>query len=308
MKIVQEMVKLFFIYLLVVTCIILFVLVPRTPNLELSGGWAGVMKYDYSFSLADYKNNVVGYLSQVVETKSLGPTKWKTRSVEDELLKFVPKSMLVVFLGLFLCLLFGVLKGIYDFRKTNTKQNLFGNGTTWLFQSIPDYFIIICVIWIVYFKLPFTILGDEDWYKFIAPGILVSIAPSFYVARLTSVSLLSQKDEPHIQVAFSKGFTEKLVLYRHMFKQCIITVSGYLPSVMVFLLSNLLVVEYLLAYEGAAYRLFSAIGYSNFISPSMLARKVDESGLIIGISICFLLFVMVAHIASRLIKLKLEPK
>lgn len=308
MKIFSEMVKLFFIYLLVITCIILFVLVPRTPNLEVSGGWAGVIDYDYSFSFEEYKDNVLGYLSQVVETKSLGPTKWKTRSVEDELLKFVPKSMLVVFTGLLLCLFFGILKGIYDYRNINTKQNFLGSGTTWLFQSIPDYFIVICVIWIVFFKMPFTILGDEGWYKFLAPGMLVAIAPTFYVARITSVSLLSQKDEPHIMVAFSKGFSEKLVLYRHMFKPCITHVSGYLPSVMVFLLSNLLIVEYLLAYEGAAYRLFSSIGYSNFISPIMLARKVDESGLVIGISICFLMFVMVAHIISRLIKLKLEPK
>ncbi|WP_169891191.1 hypothetical protein [Litchfieldia alkalitelluris] len=56
--------------------------------------------------------------------------------------------------------------------------------------------------------MPFSILGDWKWYKFIAPGILVAITPTFYVARITSVSLLSQAKEPFIQVAESKGLTK----------------------------------------------------------------------------------------------------
>ncbi|WP_204524742.1 hypothetical protein [Litchfieldia alkalitelluris] len=92
-----------------------------------------------------------------------------------------------------------------------------------------------------------------------------------------------------------------------MFKQCMITVSNYLPSIMVFLLTNLLVVEYLLGFQGAAYRLFSSIGYTNIISPGSMNARVDESGLIIGISICFLLVIMVAHMIGQIVKLKLEP-
>ncbi|MFT4416418.1 ABC transporter permease subunit [Fredinandcohnia humi] len=309
MKIAKEMLKTVLIYSFVLVCIVLFVLFPRTPKVGVEPGWGGVLNVEEDqFILEEYKDNIVAYVTTVYENKTLGPTKWPTRNVEDELVKYVPRSLGVLGIGFLLSILLGFWKGIFDFKTSKSKANIFGNGSTWLFQSIPDYFIAICIIWIFWFFSPVSIMGSMAWYKFIAPGILVSISPMFYIARITNVSLLTQEREPYVQVAASKGLTKKLILYNHLMRSCLISVSNHLPYIMVFLLSNLLVVEYLLGFEGAAYRLYSAIGYTNEIRPSYFTQRVDESGLIIGISIVFLLLVMVAHLVGQFIKFRLEPK
>ncbi|WP_077620518.1 ABC transporter permease subunit [Bacillus sinesaloumensis] len=303
---VFEFGKILAIYLCVFLCVILFVLFPREPSIEYTG-IAMSVEYSYQFSLKEYAASVSSFLTDVYENKSLGGTKFATLSAEDEIAKYFPRSLKIIVIGFLLSVVTGVLKGILDYRFTNTKKSFFGSGTTMFLSGVPDFFIIICICYLL-IKVPipgFTIMGTEDWWKFIAPSILVSIAPSLYVARITAVSLLTQDREPYIQVAFSKGFTKNKVLLNHMMKSCFITVSSHLQSIMVFVLSNLLVVEYILGYEGAAYRLFSAIGYTNYIPPS---GNADERGLIIGICISFLMLVMVAHIISQMIKLKLDPK
>ncbi|WP_078548461.1 hypothetical protein [Litchfieldia alkalitelluris] len=110
MKIFTGITKILFLYIFVIICITLIVLFPREPRIDVSGGWAGVIDYSYDFNLIDYKNNVTRYFNSVIENKSLGPTKWKTRTVEDELIKFFPRSLLVIGLGFFLCLFFGISK------------------------------------------------------------------------------------------------------------------------------------------------------------------------------------------------------
>src|SRR5690606_4436321 len=137
----------------------------------------------------------------------------------------------IILVGFILSVVLGIFKGIFDYRQANKKLNFLGGGATRFFSGIPDFFIIICVIYVVYLYIPgINIMGNEGWYKFIAPGVLVSIAPMLYVARITSVSLLTQEREPHIQVAYAKGFTSKKVLLNHMLRPCLITVASHLQS------------------------------------------------------------------------------
>ncbi|RFB13351.1 ABC transporter permease subunit [Bacillus sp. HNG] len=305
MGVVKEFGKIFAIYLCVFLCVFLFVLFPREPSIEMDGK-AMTVVYSYHFNLKEYATNVGTFLKNVYENKSLGGTKFATLSAEDEIAKFFPRSLKIILIGYILSIVFGVLKGILDYRFTNTKKSFLGSGATWFLSGVPDFFITICLSYFILLYIPdFSIMGTEAWWKFIAPSILISIAPMLYVARITSVSLLTQDREPYIQVAFAKGFTKNRVLLNHMMRSCFITVSSHLQSIMVFVLSNLLVVEYLLGYQGAAYRLFTAIGYTNFIPPG---GGADERGLIIGICISFLMMVMVAHIISQVIKMRLDPK
>jgi oligopeptide transport system permease protein len=305
-SVAKEITKILVIYLFVFLCIVIFVLFPREPTIEFIGK-AMTVEYSYNFDLKAFSTSVIDFFKNAIENKSLGETKFPSRTAEDDLLMFFPKSLKIVVLGFIFSIIFGILKGIMDYRFTNTKKGIFGSGATWFFSGVPDFFIIICLSYFLLLYVPdFSIMGDQAWWKFIAPSILFSIAPALYVARITSVALLQQDREPYIQVAFAKGFTKTKVLLNHMMRQCLITIASHLQSLMVFILSNLLVVEYLLGYQGAAYRMFSAIGYTNTVPPGH--GGADERGLIIAISVSFLLLVMIAHIISQIIKVKLDPK
>ncbi|MGP4078533.1 ABC transporter permease subunit [Pseudalkalibacillus sp. R45] len=173
--------------------------------------------------------------------------------------------------------------------------------------SIPDFFLIICLQWLVIFYIPWIdFFGYEQWYSFILPSILVSIYPMMYIARITSVAISNQEFEPYIQVARAKGFTRKIVLYKHTLKNCWDTILSHFSSVMLYILSNLLIVEYLLDYKGAAYRLFKAFHYTNSISVGYQADF--EAELIIGLSVCFMLVVLFSQWISKITKYYVDPR
>lgn len=307
MKWLKEIIKVLLLYSLIMAFIVLIVLFPRNPDVDITG-MAGTVNYSYSFSMEKYKENVTNFISYAIENKSLGGTKWRTLTVEDELAKFMPRSLKVLALGFILSLGIGLGKGIMDYMKSGSAKRKWRSRNPLFFQSIPDFFIMILIIWAIFFYIkPINIMGYIGWHKFLAPSIFIAISPMYYISRITSASFSSQHSEPHIQVAYSKGLDKKTVVLNHMLKPALLSIASHLPSLMVNLLSGLLVVEYLIGYEGAAYRLFSAIGYSIFISRAS-AEPLFESELIIGISLCFLGLVLFAHLLGKMLKLKFEPR
>lgn len=73
-----------------------------------------------------------------------------------------------------------------------------------------------------------------------------------------------------------------------------------MTSIMVHLMTSLLIVEYLLGYEGMSYRLFTALGYTN--TNEGLSIGLFEHGVIIGIGLIIMLLVMLAQLTSFIIK------
>ena len=292
-------------FCIVALLLVLAVLVPRTPDIAVQGR-AMLVDYTYEFSMDAYRHNISMFLRDVTENKTLGTTRYN-KSAEEEIVIHFSRSLKVIITGFLLTLLFGVLKGIYDYYDRGKSFRPFGKGFTWLVQSIPDFFLILFLQYIIIFYLPIIkILGHEHNYSFVLPAILVSLYPMMFVARITSASLSNEEGKAYIQVARSKGLSKSRVLMNHMFRNSIIPIFSNLPSMMMYLLSNLLIVEFLLDYRGAAYRLFYAFDVKTSLSGGM--NYIDESGLIIGIGICFMAIVLFAQIISQVVIKKAEPR
>jgi len=65
--------------------------------------------------------------------------------------------------------------------------------------------------------------------------------------------------EKEIRAARAMGLSEKLVIKKHILKKCLVSIFQHIPVVMTYVLSNLLMVEWLLDYKGAAWRFLYAI-------------------------------------------------
>lgn len=299
----RKILKAIIMYSVVMFLIIMIILFPRESKMVLVDG---VMIQKYDFTWTDYVANVKKYFTNVIETKSLGETKgWQ--SVEEVIVSFMPASLKVIFTAFFLSMFIGLYKGIFDFRQVNRKTNFLGNGTTFLFQAIPDFFLIILtVLFIINYMTFIPIFSQGEWYSFIFPAVIVSIYPSMYVARITSAAMTNQEGMQYIEVAKAKGLTEKMVLYRHVLRNCYGIILSHCSSVMLLIISNLLMVEFLLGYKGAAFRLFEALDYSNIMVAGQ--RSKFEGELVIGISLCFLVIVLLSRILSEWASNYFDPR
>lgn len=300
MEITRAFLKQVLLYFLIICALVLIVLFPRNLTVATVSGTAEMM-LEYQFSWSEYKNNLTHYFETAWNDKSLGDTRHERVTVEDELLRYVPASLKIIFPAFFLSVFLGIFKGIFDYRRKGTKLSVFGNGLTWMLQSIPDFFIAVCMIWGVTMFVPdLKLLSQNTSYSFLLPTILVAIYPMMYIARITSTSLLNEDGQYYIQVARSKGFTQKKVVYRHILPNALKPVLAHMTSIMVHLMTSLLIVEYLLGYEGMSYRLFTALGYTN--TNEGLSIGLFEHAVIIGIGLIIMLLVMLAQLTSFIIK------
>lgn len=281
-------------------------LFPRNVTFEAEGN-AHTPVMNYEFSWTEYKNNITGYIQYIMDEKSLGPTKHDNFSTEEAIGRYVPRSLPVIACGFLISIAVGVTKGIYDFKR-HSQKSFFGKQMTSIWLAVPDFVILLTLMWLMRSYAPVVkIFGFEEWYSFIIPSMFVAIFPSAYLAKIVSASFLSIEKELYVTAAKAKGFTENAVIYKHMFKNSLLTIINYLPVLMALVLSNLLMVEYLLGYQGAAYRLLEALG-GRIQVIQVGGNIVIENGLIIGFGSFFLLLVFIAQLIKVWTISRIQPK
>lgn len=307
MGLIHQLLKTVVIWLFVLTVIILFVLIPRNVDYVQQGN---DLKREYEFSFCEHRHNILLLFYNMWKDKSIGHNRFGESTTED-IQRYVPRSLKVIVTAFIISLPIGILKGLYDYRHIRSRFNFFGQGSTWFFQSMPDFFVLIMFQWIVilliragYPQIP--IYGYEDWYSFIIPSLLLSIYPILYMARITSSALGSQEQQQYLQTARAKGLTEKMIVYKHILGNCWTTILTHLSTIVLYMLSNLLMIEYLMYYQGAAYRLFQAMGFH--IAYIGYNAETFEPYVIIAIAVCFMLLVFITQVISQVTRYMVDPR
>ncbi|QOR64630.1 ABC transporter permease subunit [Cytobacillus suaedae] len=292
----QPWYKLFLKQWIVVMGIVALILVPRAASMDY-------INNPYIFSSELYKDNIVGLLTNLKENQSLGETK-SGLPIESEIGRYFGRSMKIIITTFFISMILGVLKGLLDYQYQNRWFSFVGRGTTWLTSSLPDFLLIILIQWFIIYNMRFLdIFGHEHWFNFILPSLLVSIHPIMYLANVTRNACEEQAGEQYVLVAYSKGLTRARVIYKHIFKNTIGVICSHISSVMLFIMSNLLIIEWLLDYKGAAYRLLQAVELKKQIK-FQGSLGTAEAPVIFGIMVCFLLPLFIAQVINVVIKIR----
>lgn len=292
-------------FMLVSICLILIALFPREAAVNAEGRAATVV-YTYKFSWEQYNNNIKCFIKGLVNEQTFGETRYH-KPVEEEVAIYLPRSLKIIITAFFLSLITGFIKGIFDFRNSKKPANVFGNGTTWLLMAIPDFMIVLLVQWFIIFYINWIdIFGHEYWFNFIIPSLLVAIYPTMYISRITMAAISSEAGKQYVQVAKAKGFNESTIINKHILKNCAGSILNNAPTMIIYILSNLLFVEYLLDYKGAAYRLWLALDFKPVIF--MGKETLYEPSVIIAFGICFMAIVLFVQISSQLLNAWLDPR
>ncbi|WP_028546928.1 ABC transporter permease subunit [Paenibacillus taiwanensis] len=298
----SQLLRSFVIGVVAMILIILIVLFPR--QLDITVDRYKVVA-DYQFSWNVYGNNIIQFLKGVVQDHTLGMTRHHDETAGTAVLRSMSFSLIIIVTAFTISFVLGTLKGILDYQGSRRKIGFLGNWTTWLFQSIPDFLLLLLIQWLLIRYVPsLRIFTQEGWTAFLLPSLLVSIYPLVYIARITSASLAAQEGQLYIKVACAKGLPRTLVLCKHMLANCAGSILSHLNSLFVYILSNLLMVEYFMNYPGAAHRLFKAMDYST----SFGTGHNYEPGVIIGICFCFMLLLLFVQWISQISRTYLDPR
>ena len=172
----------------------------------------------------------------------------------------LPATLSLAFVSLFLSVLVSVPFGI----KAAVNK---GKGTDQAIRilslvglSFPNFWLAIMLVLLL--SITFPILPPSGWdgpISLILPALTMAIILSATNVRLVRTAMLETLSAQYIQVARSKGLSERVVLYKHALRNSAIPLITYIGLQFGNLIGGLVVVEKVFNWPGLGTLAFDAI-------------------------------------------------
>ncbi len=159
----------------------------------------------------------------------------------------------------------GVLVGVWSGKNRGKWQDFTGMTTAVSGISMPSFwvgFMLITVFSVNLRWLPTT--GADTFKHLILPSLSMGIGIAAIIARFTRSSIVEVLKDDYIRTARSKGLRERVVVWKHAFRNSMISVVTVVGLQFGFLLGGSVVVESVFAFPGLVSLLIESVNYRDY--------------------------------------------
>lgn len=159
----------------------------------------------------------------------------------------------------------GVLLGVWSGKHRSKWQDYTGMTMAISGISMPSFWIgfLLIMVFSVNLKwLPTT--GADSWKSFILPSIALGTSIAAIIARFTRSSIIEVMKEDYIRPARAKGLRERTVIWKHAFRNAMISVVTVVGLQFGFLLGGSVVTESVFAFPGLGSLLVESVNYRDY--------------------------------------------
>ncbi|WAA11865.1 ABC transporter permease [Fervidibacillus halotolerans] len=191
------------------------------------------------------------YLGKVV-TWDFGPSiKYKGQSVNDLISDGFPVSLQLGLEAIVIALFFGVLLGVLAAIRQNQWVDYLSMSIAVIGISVPSFIIAALLQYVFAMKLDwFPVATWESFRHTILPAVALALAPLAYIARLTRSTMLEVLSNDYIKTAKSKGFNERIIIYRHALRNSLLPVVSYMGPLTANVITGSFVIEKIFGIPG----------------------------------------------------------
>ena len=227
----------------------------------------------------------------------LGPSlKYVNRSVSEILFSALPVSLTLGILALLISIPTGLMFGIGSAVYTKKIIGVFLITLITIGISLPNFLIGALLIDIFGLKLRLLPVAlFESPLHLILPTITLSFVPAAYIARIIRAQMLEQLSEEYIKTALSKGLPKSQIIFKHAFKNCLISLITILGPIIAILITGSFVVEYI----------FSVPGMGRYFITAFTNR---DYFLITGTAIIFSFILTTLNVIIDFLYRKIDPR
>jgi peptide/nickel transport system permease protein len=180
----------------------------------------------------------------------------------------LPKTIVLVLLGTIVSLLFGIPLGVYQAVRRNSVADYVLTGISFLGYSTPTFFLgIVLVDWFavdVHLFPPFAPQSSSIWSILAQPRALV--LPVFTYAfllyalwsRYMRSSVLDNLVQDYVRTARAKGASERRVIWRHVFRNSLVSIVTLLGLSLPTLVGGAILIEVVFNYPGMGLAFYQA--------------------------------------------------
>jgi peptide/nickel transport system permease protein len=199
---------------------------------------------------------------------NLGFSTKLNQSVASLIGQDLPKTIVLVLLGTFFSLLFGIPLGVYQAVRRNSVADYVLTGISFLGYSTPVFFLgIVLVDWFaidVHLFPPFapqstsvlTILADPR--ALVLPVATYAFLLYALWSRFMRSSVLDNMVQDYVRTARAKGASERRVLWGHVFRNSITSIVTLLGLSLPTLVAGAIFIEYVFNYPGMGLAFYNA--------------------------------------------------
>ena len=179
-------------------------------------------------------------------------------------LRYMNTVKLTVF-SLVWSVIVGVLLGVWSGKHRSKWQDYTGMTIAISGISMPSFWIGFLLIMVFAVSLNwFPTTGADSWKSFILPGIALGTSIAAIIARFTRSSIIEVMKEDYIRTARAKGLKEKTVIWKHAFRNAMISVVTVVGLQFGFLLGGSVVTESVFAFPGLGSLLVESVNYRDY--------------------------------------------
>ncbi len=294
----------FTIWIIAFGALVTILLLPTETQFEVGQG-GSFQGATYDYSIEAHIHNFQMLWNHLREQGGLGLDQYN-RPIIDNLMELFGRSMKIVLPAIILGFFLGIAKGVIDFRLRGSKGKVFGHSSTIGLLSIPDFSMIVLIQiglltlmskgWLFHIDL----FGYEKPENVLMNILFLTIYPTIYISNITYQALASEEGADYIRTARSKGINKLAILYKHILKNSIPRILSHFNTMILYILSNLFLIEVFTQYKGAAYYMYETLGSSTsfFVGTIFSAETISLIGFVFLFTVIMLIANMITGISK----------
>jgi oligopeptide transport system permease protein len=217
----------------------------------------------------------------------LGPS-WsdRTLNVWDILKLYVPVSATLGIASLILSVLMGVPLGMLAAVRSNTRYDTVIQTLGLALYAVPTFVVIpffqLAMVQLSNNGLPhLAVSGWGSWDTELAPIVITAVTSFAFYLRFTRTSLIEVLRQDYVRTARAKGLNERVVLWRHAFRNALLPLITILGPAVGFVVTGLFITEQLFNIPGIGSESLSAIVSRDF-------PVVQGVGILLAVSVAIM--------------------
>ena len=203
----------------------------------------------------------------------LGTSMRSGRPVTEEFLSKVPISIELGILSMIIGLVIAVPLGIFSAIRQDSMADYAGRTMAILMLSIPGFWLMTMVIvfpavwwnWIPPMEyVPFTEDPANNLIQFGIPALIMGAAFSGTMMRFVRTMMLEVLRQDYIRTAWSKGLSERTVIYRHALRNTLIPMVTIVGMGLPGIIGGSVITEQIFNLPGVGRWLFDAVNQRDY--------------------------------------------
>jgi peptide/nickel transport system permease protein len=213
------------------------------------------------------------YMKKIILEGDMGTSLWSREPVVKEIGRRLPVSLNLAALAIFWTIIVGIPLGVISALKQDTWVDYLVRSGAIGGLSIPNFWIatMLLVFGAIWFKwippmdyVPFTENPAQNLSQLLAPSLILSIARSAAIMRMTRTMMLEVMREDYIRTARAKGLSKLIVVIRHALKNALIPVLIIIGLQLAFLVGGTVIMESIFVLPGMGKYLIDAISWRDY--------------------------------------------